>query len=150
MSPVKMKFDLVKLPFDEKVEINHELDPTKLEMGFDDFQYKANLKVHGFVEKMSDVLVFSGTLTSTAAQVCGRCLEEIALTVDEPFDFAYDIKGKTEIDVTEDIREVMIISHPQRFLCKEDCKGLCPGCGVNMNIEPCKCKKQKVTERNHA
>jgi len=140
MSSVKLVFDLTKLPLDEKVEIKHELDPKILEMDFVDFHYKSGLKINGFLEKMNDVLVASGTLTSTVEQVCGRCLEEIEREVNEPFDFAFDTKGKTELNITEDIREVMIISHPLCFLCKEECKGLCAGCGANLNKESCKCK----------
>ena len=36
----------------------------------------------------------------------------------------------------------LLLNLPMKHLCREDCKGLCPGCGVNLNREPCRCKKQ--------
>lgn len=135
----KMVIDLVNLPEDEKVDITFELDPEKLNLEFDDFHYKSKLKLQGFLEKMSSALVFQGALKTKVEKICSRCLAEIEEDLAEPFDLAFDIKGKLEIDVTEDLRDVMILAHPLRFLCQEDCKGLCAGCGVNLNNESCQC-----------
>ena len=137
----KLVIDLDKLHEDELVEFNSELDPQKLEMEFPDFRYKSPLKVHGVLEKMAEVLLFKGTVSIEAEQICGRCLEEVPSEIKEPFDFAFEIKGKTELDITDEVREIIIFSHPLKFLCKEECKGLCAGCGVNLNLEACKCKK---------
>ncbi len=46
-----------------------------------------------------------------------------------------------EIDLSPQIWEVMLTSLPAVILCKEDCKGLCPECGANLNSEKCGCKK---------
>lgn len=137
----KLIIDLDKLHEDETVELNSELDPKKLEVEFKDFRYKSPLKVHGLLEKMPEVLLFKGSVSATVEQLCSRCLEEIPSEIKEPFDFAFEIKGKTSLDVTDEVREIMIFSYPIKFLCKEECKGLCAGCGVNLNLEACKCKK---------
>ena len=50
------------------------------------------------------------------------------------------------IDITEDVREEILLSVPSRFKCSDDCKGLCPGCGADLNTEPCRCKKKKTKE----
>ncbi len=139
----KLIIDLVTLPLDEKAEIKQELDPAQLEVEFDDYHFKSNLAVHGLAEKMTTVLVFKGNVKSTVEKICSRCLEPITTDVQEPFDLTYDIKGKTVVDVTGDMRETMIFAHPLNFLCKENCKGLCAGCGANLNIESCKCSKSK-------
>ncbi len=138
--PTKVVIDVAKLPKEEKIEVNYELDPSKLEMEFHDFHYKSKLKIHGFLEKMAEVLMFNGSMRAEAEKTCGRCLEELKSQEKEDFNLVFDIKGKTEIDATEELREVMIFAHPLRFLCREDCKGLCAGCGANLNLEPCKCK----------
>ncbi|MBI4971344.1 MAG: DUF177 domain-containing protein [Candidatus Omnitrophica bacterium] len=137
----KLIIDLTKLHEDETTEINSELDPKKIEVEFDDLHYKSPLRVHGYLEKMPEVLIFKGELSGVADKICGRCLEELPYDIKERFDFAFEIKGKTEIDVTDDLREMMILAHPFTFLCREDCKGLCAGCGVNLNLEACKCNK---------
>ena len=137
----KLIIDLDKLHEDETVELDSELDPKKLEMEVEDFHYKSQLRIHGSLEKMPEVLLFKGTISANVEQLCGRCLEEVPSEVKEPFDFVFEIRGKTQLDVTDDMREIMIISYPLKFLCKEECKGLCAGCGVNLNLEACKCKK---------
>ena len=43
------------------------------------------------------------------------------------------------IDLTEAIREDILLSFPQHYLCGDDCLGLCPGCGKNLNRENCSC-----------
>ena len=47
-----------------------------------------------------------------------------------------------EIDVGDLAYTAFILDMDTKHLCSEDCKGLCPGCGVNLNQEPCRCKKQ--------
>ena len=44
-------------------------------------------------------------------------------------------------------REAVILELPMRFLCSEDCKGLCPGCGSNLNNGPCDCVKTEGDQR---
>ena len=46
-----------------------------------------------------------------------------------------------EVDVEELARDAFILDMDTKFLCSEDCRGLCPGCGVNLNRESCRCKK---------
>ena len=46
-----------------------------------------------------------------------------------------------EVDVTELARDAFILDMDTKFLCSEDCKGLCPGCGADLNCESCRCKK---------
>ena len=47
-----------------------------------------------------------------------------------------------EVYVTELARDAFILDMDTKTLCSEDCTGLCPGCGVNLNREACRCKKQ--------
>jgi len=62
--------------------------------------------------------------------------EIIALTVDA-----------NEIDFTDILNEMVILNHPIKNLCKEDCKGICAGCGVNLNENKCQCKEAKSDSR---
>jgi uncharacterized protein len=61
---------------------------------------------------------------------------ERAITLDETEIGYYEESGLSLEDV---VREQVLLSLPSRTLCKEDCKGLCPRCGQNLNLEPCKC-----------
>jgi uncharacterized protein len=62
---------------------------------------------------------------------------ERAITLDETEIGYYEESGLSLEDV---VREQVLLSLPSRTLCKEDCKGLCPRCGQNLNLETCNCK----------
>lgn len=52
-----------------------------------------------------------------------------------------------KINFTKDIYDFVNLSVPMKRLCKEDCKGLCAGCGSDLNIENCKCSAESVDDR---
>ena len=49
-----------------------------------------------------------------------------------------------QIDLAVGIREAIILSQPIMYLCREDCQGLCPVCGSNLNQKQCSCVKEKA------
>ncbi len=51
-----------------------------------------------------------------------------------------------EIDLTPYLWEELVLDTPYKFLCKEDCAGLCPVCGKNLNFEKCQCSKELETK----
>lgn len=56
-------------------------------------------------------------------------------------------KGAVEIDVSQEIRDLVILSLPFQLVCRADCKGLCPRCGANLNLETCRCQTADVDPR---
>jgi uncharacterized protein len=46
------------------------------------------------------------------------------------------------LDIGVEVREALLLSVPIQPLCREDCRGLCPGCGANLNQEPCTCARR--------
>ena len=51
------------------------------------------------------------------------------------------------IDISDDIRQMILLSIPLKLLCNEDCKGLCPKCGKNRNNEQCDCREDQADPR---
>ncbi len=51
------------------------------------------------------------------------------------------------IDLTDLVRESVVLDYPRFLLCSEDCRGLCPGCGADLNEETCRCSSQAVDPR---
>ena len=92
--------------------------------------------------------VINGQVDFAVQGECTRCLEptnkSFLLDFDESFDQddldGYPIKNDT-VDLTKVVDDLIMINSPVTFLCKEDCKGICLGCGVNLNQQECKCKK---------
>jgi len=64
---------------------------------------------------------------------------------DEPGCFAID--EHHDIDLTEAVRQYALLAMPMKTLCREDCAGLCPTCGHNLNHGPCECSAQEVDPR---
>ena len=110
----------------------------------------------------------SGRLETTAFVPCSRCLGPYAMTVGRDFDLTClpaphgrndDAKAHEEMDlqISRDELDVsyldgeghldmkglaaeqIYLSLPMKPLCDESCKGLCPGCGSNLNLESCRC-----------
>jgi uncharacterized protein len=93
-----------------------------------------------------------GRLQTVADQVCRRCLAPVAVTIDQAVEVlftddetaddpsAYVISRDTMVlELDEAIREELILAAPRYPECREDCKGICPNCGKDLNLGPCGC-----------
>lgn len=100
------------------------------------------IQYHLFAQVASSQLVVKGELRAAMTLQCGRCAEFFSTTVAEnSFLRAYEISGVTElVDVTPDIREEILLQVPHFPVCSPDCKGLCPQCGINLNLGSCECR----------
>ena len=69
---------------------------------------------------------------------CYRCVCDIAKDWTANFTLTFDIDKQDEfIDTSEDVRQEIILNLPARILCRDNCKGLCIDCGVNLNNQEC-------------
>jgi len=66
---------------------------------------------------------------------------------DDSVDVTYISKDADKIDITEDVRDYILLAIPMKKLCKEDCKGLCLQCGKNLNDGSCSCSSEQVETR---
>jgi len=104
------------------------------------------LDVHA--DFLSGRLIVRGAIFVQAAAVCARCLKQLALPVRiDEYTFDCDAGKGDIIDLTENIREHIIIALPMKQLCAEECKGLCPRCGKDLNVAGCDCSKKIVDPR---
>ncbi len=144
-----IEMNLRLMDYNEGVEVfvQKDYDPRELDLEFVDLKYSKPLSMEGTVEKGADTLVFRGQLTSEIERICGRCLKHIPTTLEQPFELYYEIQGKEFVDTTDDLREVLILEHPIIFVCQENCKGLCPQCGINLNEGNCRCAPKPVPAR---
>jgi len=114
---------------------------------------------HGKHSFINDIRI-AGDLRTRVEFACARCLEPITRDVARKFDLLYRPQGsdagKEELSVTaaeaevgyyqgeglllEDVlREQILLALPLKVICREDCRGLCPHCGRNLNLEQCAC-----------
>jgi uncharacterized protein len=106
-------------------------------------------------------ILVRGRLETTDRYVCSRCLEEFdnpldleiedefflvkdplsELPVPPPGDSgAFTIDENNILDLGEAVRQYSLLAQPMKPICREDCRGLCPQCGCNLNQETCDCK----------
>lgn len=120
-------------------ELKADYSAEDLDLEFVDFHYKKRIFLEGFAERILHTLTFRGTLSSEVEQICARCLESVTTHLSTPFVLTYNIGTQETIDTTDELRDALLLLHPDRFLCRSDCRGICPSCGINLNTASCKC-----------
>ncbi len=114
---------------------------------------------HGHKGVIQDIRVV-GELATRLELACARCLEPVERDIARKFDLLYRPQGsdagREEISVTqaeaeigyykgeglqlEDVlREQILLAMPLKVVCREECRGLCPQCGKNLNFGECTC-----------
>lgn len=141
-----MKLRLADFKEGSPTNVKEEYDPKAMDLEWVDLKYSEPLHLQGTVEKGHDTLTFQGHLRSRIEHICARCLKAVKDELNQPFELIYDIRGKELVETTDDLREILLLDHPLTYLCREDCRGLCPQCGINLNETRCRCESQTHNE----
>jgi len=150
------------------VDFEEQYGPGAIDLGpdlrqVDDLQTSGRAQLveerHGKHQIVKDIRL-TGELTTKVEMDCARCLEPVVQKVARTFDLLYRPQGtdagRAELSVTsaeaevsyyqgeglllEDaLREQVLLALPIKAICRENCKGLCPHCGRNLNAEQCSC-----------
>ena len=123
------------------------------------------------VTRLSQDLLVQGDVSADVHLECSRCLEQFSLPVTgsleekylpavdvesgrpikrdatEEDDDAFQVDANHLMDLTEPVRQALLVSLPIKPLCREDCAGLCPQCGANLNEGPCDCPRESTDNR---
>lgn len=97
--------------------------------------------------------LWRGSIRATALNECRRCLTEVRQDLDLPVDVLFSTdaevaedpsvypipEGSTHVDITEAVREELALAVEPLVLCRDECAGLCPKCGADLNAGPCAC-----------
>jgi len=157
-----MRLKILDIPEDGLTE---ELDlPVEVRDGAGPDSAHVLMSVFRFKKK---VLV-EGTIRTTVSLNCSRCLKPVSYPVEtrfrEEYNPAEDVDkeeeqelsereldlsyySNDELDISELIREQVLLSVPMKVLCRADCKGICPKCGKDLNEGDCGCKTDEVDPR---
>ena len=133
---------------------SYELDLSDLEFG-GAHPIDQPVLVTGQVRNMAGALVLEGTAATTLHLVCDRCAKPYAREktvrletllaqelADERSDDEIVLLDGDEVDLDDVATAAFVLAMESKNLCSEDCKGICPGCGVDLNTEPCRCKPE--------
>lgn len=108
------------------------------------------------LESLTDGIVVRGTVTAPWHGICRRCataatglvraevheLYQEVVTDPDAFELVGD-----QLDLAPMVREVIVLDAPMSPLCRDDCRGLCPQCGVDLNVESCTCTSEVADPR---
>ena len=147
-----MVIDVRKLKFSGKTETEFQFDylPNTELLTIPGARLDGAVRVAGVLELHGDDVYVDGNIACAIVGECARCLGEARVNVNEEFSVVYATKRQDEddylyknglVDLKLAIDDLMIITLPTVIYCREDCKGLCPVCGQNLNEKSCDCKK---------
>ena len=135
----------------------YELTPDELDITDTDLKVTAPIQLEGVVENAGGVILLKADVKTEIERTCGRCLkvftEPLAAQVVEKLAGAENIENDAFIyesdllDITEPVRESLLLAVPLQSLCREDCRGLCPVCGADRNEGDCGCDATTVDPR---
>lgn len=113
------------------------------------------LRGEGQVRNRAGALELEARINTVLSLVCDRCAKPFQRekTVEYRTLLAFELANgesddivelnrEGELDLDELTQEVFLLEMDTKNLCSQDCKGLCPGCGVDLNVEKCRCKRE--------
>ena len=108
-------------------------------------KYLSPPRAEGIVFSEAGILRAEGTITAEMLCICDRCGQEFESVIvqeeSEEYPEFFALQG-TVLDLQELLSTCLILDMETKFLCREDCKGLCARCGRNLNLGPCGCGKE--------
>ena len=138
----------------KSMPVQFSMDLSDVELG-GNFPIREPVTVEGTVRNTAGMLELSLLSRTTLDCVCDRCAKEFrrekkvlfnCLLADEKQNEENDeivlLENGEFVDVEELARTAFVLEMDTKILCSEDCKGLCPRCGADLNLGPCSCKKE--------
>ncbi len=147
---------------------DYHLETAVFDFMDDDWKLAEPMVIDAEISHQGQFLALNGRIRTAVQGVCSRCLELVVVPVDCSFaeqllyakdvslfshlavgevEEKYFIYDKDTLDITDIIRESILAVLPQKILCRDDCRGLCPKCGKNLNQGQCDCDLHEVDPR---
>ena len=143
--------------------------PGEIELDDDNAQLTSQTTVEGSARRKGDEVRLNGKIRAEVEVSCDRCLAAVQAPVEIEFDTAFipgekaasesenvelladDMRLATlegdSVDLDGLVREQILLALPSRRLCREECKGLCPTCGADLNAGRCSCERSEADPR---
>lgn len=140
----------------KKISLDFKVEPFYFEG--EKITCSDNVKVEGNTTLDDEIVVMEANIKTKLLLSCSRCLDTFIYPIDIDIEERFtnnDQKSSDEvifvqgdsIDITEIVENTIISSLPIKRLCKENCKGLCQVCGINLNNSTCTCDSDDVDVR---
>jgi uncharacterized protein len=151
-----------------RISVRQDFAPGAVDYHSPDFRQVDPLEVRATAELIDDQIHIHGELRTRVEMPCARCLDPVIEEVSRDFDLLYrpmqsvppDEETRLRVDDTEIgffqgeglfladvLAEQVHLAMPMKAICRSDCRGLCPHCGINLNNEGCRCGTQALDPR---
>lgn len=127
-------------------------------------EFTGDVLVDAVLQKTGRQLALTATITAQGTFTCDRCTASFSLGLRPEYRMFYaadeeDVRdldpsevqiinpGLPVIDLTDDVRQTVVLAVPLKLLCRPDCRGLCPGCGTDLNTGACNCPADDADPR---
>lgn len=131
---------------------------TELQVDDEQMSCKNPVRISGRLSNISDgIIEFTGKIYAAYHLICSRCMapvdKEVEIDVEEQYGVTegfqedlYPIENNA-VDLLPMVLDNLRLHIPMKVLCKEDCKGLCSQCGINLNLDSCSCHQDDIDPR---
>jgi len=162
-----MKVDLLSLT-DESRPFSFSIEKDDIDLETEGIKVVGDIEMIGEVSRNAAKTDVRGSIKAPLEIDCTRCLTPVSRELDVVFqidfvgrellpeskethlasnDLDTDLLEGDEIDLTEIAREQILLNLPETTLCREDCKGICPTCGTDLNEGSCQCGEDEIDPR---
>ncbi len=146
---------------DDLHEFTEQVEPVFLPKKMHD-RYPETMQVQVMLDKFGKDYRLDIRIRTRAHYICDRCLAPFERDFEARMLQIFQIgpleegleeevlelsPNAVEIDMDPILSEMIVLNHPVKTLCKEDCKGICPNCGADLNHEACRCNLEKFDPR---
>jgi len=150
----------------KKIEL--AFDPSEISLEGEIVSLTGKAEFNGETQRVDEKTHIRGVISAEVSLACTRCLEPISKHLEIPCHAVFvdadkeDTNAEAEIadelldeslvpdgkiDMAEVVREQILLATPEQVFCREDCKGLCPQCGANLNLIDCNCADDDTDPR---
>ena len=137
----------------KRLDFQFELDLSAATLS-DPYPVSRPVSVSGYVRNTAGILDLDLTARTILDAACARCGKALSREIEIPFhcmlaeslengeNDEIELLENGTVDVGDLARTAFILKMDTKILCSEDCKGLCPRCGADLNIGPCSCRTE--------
>ena len=151
-----MKINLKQLfeNIGETIQVDTCIDISELEQ-WGSKPLKEPVQIKGTIANKTGIVMFTYLATYYIQSECGRCLEDVKIPKNRKFEHiiveslneasndSYIVLDDAILDVNELVASDITLTLPFKVLCNDDCKGICPECGKNLNTQECNCHTEE-------
>ena len=131
-----MKIAVNRIPFSGLRE-EGTFQASTMDLERPDVHPVSYVEVSAYATKAEREVLVQADIHCTVELSCARCLTPFEHDVAASGIWAYEVLPTDVIDLTDDVRQELILAYPMIAVCRPSCKGLCPICGQNLNAAAC-------------